>query len=512
MWYKVKELREKQFNNSQISRELGIDRNTVRKYLQLGEAEFLRLIEQGRKLPLKLDVYLSFVKRELERQPYLSAAQIEDRLKENYSNLPDVHSKTVYNFVQRIRHQYDINKANVKSEGRIFEQQPAVDYGQQAQVDFGESYLLNPYGVRMKVYFFVMVLSRSRYKFVYFQKEPFTSSSAIYAHELSFEYFQGIPREILYDQDSVFIYRENLGDYILTHEFKAYSQRQPFKVVFCRNADPQTKGKVENVVGYIKKNFLRGRSFTSIEALNEAALEWLQRTGNAKRHAATQLFPAKEWEHEKHHLTPYQTKISQQKRVLKPYHVRKDNTINYKSNFYTLPVGTYKDRKTIVLVEESETMLHLYTNSDIWLASHQVSLSKGELIRNINHSRDKSKSMTRHFEQVIGLLPNNPLWELYLEKLKQDKPRYFNDNLRVINKGLTGLDKQVISQSVTFCLENKLYNGYGLCEAARGFAMQLHHENTLGRAQLQPVEHPENLKRFNQSVHTSDINTYEKLF
>lgn len=512
MWYKVKELKGKGLNNSQISTELGIDRNTVRKYLQMLEGDFMKLIEQGRKLPLKLESYLSFVKRELELKPYLSAAQIEDRLKENYQNLPEVNSKTVYNFVQRIRRQYDIDKVSTKSEGRAFEQQPAVEYGQQAQVDFGESNMHNSNGLRVKVHFFVMVLSRSRYKFVHFQKEPFTSKTAVEAHQLAFAYFQGIPREILYDQDSVFIYRENLGDYILTHEFKAYSQQQPFKVVFCRKSDPQTKGKVENVVGYIKKNFLRGRRFTSIEGLNQDALAWLKRTGNAKTHASTWLSPQKEWEKEKHQLIPFQSSMTQQKRLLKSYQLRKDNTINYKSNFYTLPYGTYKDRKTSVLLEESEGMLHLYSSDHNWLASHPIALGKGELIRNTDHGRDKSQSLNKQLEQVLKLLPDDPLWELYLQQLKQDKPRYFNDNLRVINKGLAGIEKQVISQSVKFCLENKLYNGYGLCEAAKGFAMQLYSENMLDKPMLHPIEHPENLQRFNISVKTSDINTYEKLF
>ena len=93
-----------------------------------------------------------------------------------------------------------------------------------------------------------MVLSRSRQKFAYYQSKPFTSETAIYAHQLSFEYFQGIPKEIVYDQDSVFIKDENLGDLLLTEKFKRYCDSQPFNPVFCRKADPQSKGKVENVV------------------------------------------------------------------------------------------------------------------------------------------------------------------------------------------------------------------------------------------------------------------------
>jgi transposase len=62
-------------------------------------------------------------------------------------------------------------------------------------------------------------------------------------------------------EDKVFIVDESLGDVVLTQSFKRYSESESFDCVFCRKADPQTKGKVENVVKYVKYNFLRGRHF-----------------------------------------------------------------------------------------------------------------------------------------------------------------------------------------------------------------------------------------------------------
>ena len=110
MWYKVRELRGQGLSKSRISRELELDRGTVRKYIEMSEQEFNKRIEQGRNLPRKLWVYFDYVRKELERQPFLSAAQIEDRLKEHYTDLPQVHSKTVYNFVQHVRRQNQIPK------------------------------------------------------------------------------------------------------------------------------------------------------------------------------------------------------------------------------------------------------------------------------------------------------------------------------------------------------------------------------------------------------------------
>lgn len=510
MWYKVKELKQKGLNKSQISKELSLSRKTVRKYLLINEDAFHKHIQQDRNLPMKLGYYLGYVRKELEAHPYLSAAQVEDRLKEHYRDLPQVHSKTVYNFVQMVRHRYDIKKP--KREGsRQYEQLPPLPYGLQSQVDFGESYMPTKDRHRVKVYFFVMVLSRSRHKFVYFQQTPFTSETSVYAHGLAFEYFEGITKEILYDQDSVFLREENLGDYLLTHNFQAFSSQQPFKVVFCRKADPESKGKVENVVGYVKKNFLRGRNFVNIEFLNLSVLSWLERTGNGKRHSATQLIPKREWEKEKQYLLPYRTKVTTPQQQFTIYNVRKDNTVNYKSNFYTLPVGTYTGRKTTVLLEEKQGVVHIYQMNKTLLAIHDLCLGKGELIRNTDHVRDKTKSNQVLLETVISMLSKHPASQLYLEKLKHNKSRYFNDNLRAIIKGLAGIDQESISQSLDFCLENNLYNGYRLSEAANGFYQKNQKQSSLKTMAIAAMEQPVSIN-LNMEVKTSDINTYSKIF
>ena len=510
MWYKVRELGRQGLNKSQISLKLGLDRSTVRKYLEISEDQYQVRIVQGRNLPKKLSKYLDYVRKELQTHPFLSAAQIEDRLKEHCPDLPQVHSKTVYNFVQLVRRQYEIPKPKGERY-RDFEQLPPVGYGKQAQVDFGEYHMQTPTGGRVKVYFFVMVLSRSRYKFVYFQDTPFTTHDAIYAHLLAFEYVQGIPREILYDQDSVFIHDENLGDYLLTHDFGAFCRSQPFEAVFCRKSDPQSKGKVENVVGYVKKNFLRGRVYHGTSGLNQEALLWLSRTANTKVHGTTFKVPATEWETEKQYL--YKLKENAIKpggSVLSSYNVRKDNTIAYRGNFYTLPLGTYQGRKTTILLSESEGQLNLFAMNKTLLTTHPLSNGKGELIRNSDHTRDKSNSSVQHHQQVYRLLGSNEKATMYLDLLRKSKPRYYHDNLRAMIKGTKDLPGEFIRQSLTFCLENGLYNGAGFCEVAINYQKINLKDNNPG-INIDITD----TKVFNDSaemsIQTSNIRTYENL-
>jgi hypothetical protein len=419
------------------------------------EEEFHNWIKDVRNLPKKLFGYRIFVKDLLTQKPYLSAAQIEDRLKENYLDLPTIHSKTVYNFVLGIRKQYELPKPSKSSE-RVFEKLPEPDFGKEAQVDFGETWLQAKQGGRKKVYFFTIVLSRSRYKFVLFGIKPFTAKTSSEAHHLAFAWFEGVPREIIYDQDSVFMHDENLGDYLLTKDFSNFCKTQDFKAVFCRKADPQSKGKIENVVKYIKQNFLRGRTFINIDILNEQALAWLKRTGNAKVHSSTKLVPAGQWEEEKKYLLPVKSKVENKK--LKSYKVRKDNTVCFKSNFYSLPLGTYKDKNSNVILEILEEDLKIYTSQKELICTHKLCKEKGQTIRNTDHGREKSKTLETYQKQVLEIFDNTEIAKEYFEKLHNNKSGYYRDILQYIIKNHKTYSNENKKESLLFCIENKIFN------------------------------------------------------
>ena len=76
-----------------------------------------------------------------------------------------------------------------KSEARIrrdYEKLPDTPYGEYAQADFGEKWMSAGNGRSTKVYFFAIVLARSRYKFACFSRRPFDTELAIYVLDLAF--------------------------------------------------------------------------------------------------------------------------------------------------------------------------------------------------------------------------------------------------------------------------------------------------------------------------------------
>lgn len=513
MWYKVKELSEKGFNKSQISRKIGIDRRTVKRYLIMEEEEFHDWIRQEKNLPRKLAAYADFVKNELDEHADLSAAQVEDHLKEKYEeDLPDVHSKTVYNFVQMIREKYNIPKPK-SDEQRDFAQLPPTPYGQEAQVDFGETSMRTVEGKRKKVYFFAMLLSRSRHKFVYLQEKPFTTTDAVYAHTLAFEYFEGMPQKIIYDQDSVFIKDENLGDYKLTHEFKAFVQDQPFKAAFCKKGDPQSKGKVENVVGYIKNNFLRGRLFRGIGLLNEEGLAWLARTANAKKHATTHKVPYEEWKTEKQHLLPYMKQQLSSEEQLQSRTVRKNNTVLLDKNSYQLPLGTYQGRNSKVLYTIKEGKIFFYQPSGrkALITVHDLCSGQGEYMRNTDFRRNKSKTLPQNYAEALEKLGSTDKAKFYLELIKSDKSRYYHDNLRAIAKKITDFAQTHIDKGLDYCIECQYYNANSLYQAISHIANQVE-KNSKTKVHIECPRNTKFMEKVIIKAATSNINTYEKLF
>ena len=89
-------------------------------------------------------------------------------------------------------------------------------------------------GHSIKVYCFAMVLAHSRYKYILWSNKPFTTATFIYAHNRAFEYYGGMPAEIVNEQDRVLTVSENNGDIIYTKGLQNYINTMKFKVRLCR--------------------------------------------------------------------------------------------------------------------------------------------------------------------------------------------------------------------------------------------------------------------------------------
>src|ERR1700676_5507405 len=146
-----------------------------------------------------------------------------------------------------------------------------------AQVDFGEALAIVA-GEECKIHFFAMDLPHSDACLV--QAYPAESTEAFCdGHNVGFEFFGGVPHSILYDNSKLAVARI-LGDGTRqrTRVFSELQSHYLFADRFGRPGKGNDKGKVEGLVGWIRRNLLvpvpRATSFT---ALNEQLLEGCRR-------------------------------------------------------------------------------------------------------------------------------------------------------------------------------------------------------------------------------------------
>nr|WP_184665529.1 IS21 family transposase [Texcoconibacillus texcoconensis] len=452
----IYQMKQQGFKVRRIARKLGVSRTTVYKYLEKSPEEMSEWIASTRRRTRKLDQYELLIHTWLSEHPDLSGSQVQDWLQERYPDL-SVGESTVRSYVKELREKYDIPKV---LSPRSYEAIPELPMGKQIQVDFGQAKQKTGDGQTQKVYAICFVLSHSRYKYAEWLDRPFTTRDVIRAHEHAFEYFGGIPVEMVYDQDALIVVSENGGDIILTEEFQKYHRERKFQIYVCRKADPESKGKVENSVKFIKQNFAKNRVFRNIDHWNEQCLNWLKRTGNGKVHNTIKKKPAEVFSVEKKHLKPITKKI-----VISPMNssiaraVRKDNTVLYESNRYSVPLGTYDKRKTVYVFVTEEKIIQIREATDgPVLAEHQLCHGKGELIQDTQHRRDRSKGVTSYMATVSEAFKDEDKAMEYLKEVQSKYPRYIRDQLKIILDKVKGVSSNVRDEALNECMERGFYS------------------------------------------------------
>jgi hypothetical protein len=403
-----------------------------------------------------------------------------------------------------IRQKYGITLLEATREYFVVEELP---YGLQAQADFGQYILRNTEERRKKVHFFVMMLSRSRMKFVRFSDVPFTTRTTIDAHEDAFRCFCGIPQEVVYDQDRLLLVDENLGDLLLTRDFKDYVFEQEFRLHFCRKSDPQSKGKVENVIKFVKNNFLYGRSYYDIETLQAQVTGWLERTGNGMMHSTIRKVPLEQWALEKEHLRPWVSVKTLPVYIMR--YVRLDNTISFQGNFYSLPQGTYK-KDVMVMIWLKDNELHIHDDQRKFLCRHQVAQTRGNKVINTDHKRDKSKKLKELTAEITALFNNPALATQYFELIREVKGRYLRDQVQAIGEAIAGRSKELVNQVLEKCVRERYLSAVTFSEL-----LTMHQEED--RAITAPTGKiilldPNSTRKAEVTPDKSNLSSYEQAF
>ena len=151
-------------------------------------------------------------------------------------------------------------------------------------------------GVETTVYLMVFVLSYSRLMHVSVSPRPIDTETLIRQHDAAFRYFGGMPQECVYDQTRLVVIGEVFRELILNQRFHQYATAAGFRISACEGYDPESKGKVEAGVKYVKHNGLYGESFAHWHELERYMADWLDNIANQRLHGSTRQQPRSYYE------------------------------------------------------------------------------------------------------------------------------------------------------------------------------------------------------------------------
>ena len=431
----------------------------------------------------------------------LNMSAVYDFLEEKYGNLPGS-EKSLRNYIHILE---QTGELKYEQQSRFYSKVPELAYGKQMQLDFGE-YKTDD---KRKIYIFGAVLSASRFKYIALQENPFKTMDVIFHLLDCFDYFQGIPEELVIDQDSLMVVDENHGDIVYTRKFKIFLEEMELKMYVCRKADPESKGKIENVIKYVKYNFLQVRTFETIQSAKESLRKWLSRRANGKICQATGRMPAIAIEEERHYLRPVRNSIfrkdgfvGREQRI-----VSEKSFIMVGSNEYSVPVE-YRKRIVEFYIAGDELFVFDCKNGRE-IAQHHLSMGTSSQIRNSDHFRCKSRPL-KELETETRKLFNFSAWEGFLEKVHQALPRYFRDQCVLAKKLFVKIhDDGLFEMAIQYCLENKSYSMNALNDTYKHLKKE-HEQNQKMIQQafgsvfgIRPIEEPMVCKRTVQDYETT---------
>ncbi|MBF0466487.1 MAG: IS21 family transposase, partial [Nitrospirae bacterium] len=276
-------LKRQGLSNRAIAKRLGLDRRTVKKYIE--NAEFPRYRVANRKSGL--EPYYELIKGWLAEEDYQATKLYDKVILQGYEGS----YTTVKRYVRSLKEERD-RVAYVR-----FETAP----GLQAQVDIGDFKVVCENGEELTLYAFIMILGFSRHMYVEFV-ERCTMPAFLDCHKNAFEYFHGVPGEILYDNMKNVVVRHNVDGVKFNDTMLDFCGHYRFKLLAAPPYSPWYKGKVERPIQYIRERFWRGYKYTDLPTLNRDIVNWLHDVAYNRVHGTTRQKVSERFELEHPHL------------------------------------------------------------------------------------------------------------------------------------------------------------------------------------------------------------------
>jgi transposase len=356
----------------ELSREFHLGRNTIRRILRahahrrdVGHDILSKKLTRAS----KLDEFDSQIKKLLDKYPRITGVRIYEELKE--AGYPGG--------ISILRERLQAMRPTEREPVIRFETDP----GQQGQMDWSPYTIPFTRGGKTQVQCFSYILAFSRRQYIDFTTRH-DFYSLIRRHQDAFQYFGGVPRECLYDNEKTVVLRWECGRPVFNPAFTAFITHYQCKPIACRPGRAETKGKVEAPFQYVDGNLLNGRDFQDLEDLRTTARWWLKEKSDLHLHDTTRRAPLELFAEEALQplpLHPYDTS-EVALRVCGP-----DGFIEFETNRYSVPSEHIAD---ILSLKATEQEVLIYSPEIELLARHErYPAGLGKRVENPDHFKTK---------------------------------------------------------------------------------------------------------------------------
>jgi transposase len=335
---RIFELSGQGLGSKRIARELGVSRNSVRRYLAGATAGFHQR-PAARRLD---DATLREVHQLFGTVAEGNTVVIQQELARR--GIP-AELRTLQRAVATLRQE---QRAEALATVR-FETPP----GQQLQIDFGEK-LVRIAGQPVKVYLMTAVLGHSRRLYC----RAFLAQRQddwLEGLEGAFRHFGGLTEQILCDNASPLVtsHDRQTGAVVWNPGFEAFCRDRGLTARACRPRRARTKGKIERGVGYVKHNALAGRSFASFAELERHLAVWMVEVADQRIHGTTKERPIVRFQRdERQALRPLPTRpLAVRTRRLKR-RVSTDCFVDIDTIRYSVPYRHVRETVEVVVQQE----------------------------------------------------------------------------------------------------------------------------------------------------------------
>lgn len=348
--FMIREMYRRGVSVSEIARETGHDRKTVRRAIA-GDLQVKAKPREPRKK--KLTAYEPYLDARLAEKVYNAHKLYDELRRQGYEG-----SETLVRDYVRARRPVRAPTATVR-----YETAP----GEQGQVDWGYFGYIEHEQRQRRLYAFVLTLGWSRAIYLEFTVST-QMPSFLRCHLRAFDYLGGMPQHLLYDNLKTAVMKRENGIVHWNPTYLDFADYYGFVPKACQPYRPQTKGKVESGVKYVRNNFWVGLHYTDLDDLNQQAVAWLDQVANVREHGTTHERPCDRLAKEpllSHTVRPpYDTSECSYRMS------GRDCLVSYGANFYSVPAA-FAEQRLLVKVDEHD-QLRIFSPAGEQIASHSL--------------------------------------------------------------------------------------------------------------------------------------------